>query len=585
MIEISNIALSLDDDALKDTQALGRAASQYLGIQSSGVSSCKILKRSVDARKKRDVHFVVTISAEIACAEQEDALLAQFADNPHVRKHVPYRSLDIVRVREKGNSGARPIIIGSGPAGLCAAYYLAEAGLRPIVYERGADVDTRIAQVEAFSKNGLLNENSNISFGEGGAGTFSDGKLATNIKDPYCAHILHWFVNAGAPSEILWQAKPHIGTDRLVHVVKNLRKNIIDAGGEFFFGKQLTGLRFDRGRLHGIEVTDISSGHVCEQEATQLILAIGHSARDTFKLLDDSGVYLEQKSFSLGVRIEHLQASINHVQYGEASRHPALGAADYRLVTHLPKGRSVYTFCMCPGGEVVCSSNEPDALAVNGMSRYARDGRNANSALLVEVGPEDFGDAHPLAGIAFQRKWEQAAYRVGSSAGIDYQAPAQSVGSFLSGSASKPSPSVQPSYARGVVWSDLHRVLPAFVCSSIHDALPIFGRKLQGFDDPGAVMTGVETRSSSPVRIKRGSDAQAFQGPKSSAIVEYNENKRAALVVGKEFVKQGELLPQGNSGIYPCGEGAGYAGGIMSSAVDGLRAAEALVILVGARTK
>ena len=413
-----------------------------------------------------------------------------------------------------------------------------------------------------------MDARTNIQFGEGGAGTFSDGKLTTNVKSPLLPHVLCWFVDAGAPEEILWKAKPHIGTDLLVEVVRTLRRQIEEAGGEVRFHAQLDGIRFEDGAVAAALVrdtrgsgstggrdagSDARSGELEEIPARRIVLACGHSARDTFELLFDEGLRMEQKPFSMGVRIEHLQRSIDRAQYGKAAGHPALGAADYKLAVHLPDGRGVYTFCMCPGGQVVCAASEEEGVCVNGMSRFARDGRNANSAVLVGVGPEDFDGDHPLAGVELQRRIEHAAYAAALAAGgSPYQAPAQTVGDFLAGESSTGPAAgkraVHPTYARGVAWCDLRECLPSFVADAIAEALPLLDRRLRGFADPAAVMTGVEARSSSPVRIVREDDFQAHL----------------------------PQTPDVPSGLYPCGEGAGYAGGITSAAIDGLRVALAI---------
>lgn len=604
MLEISNLALPLDA-GLEGKQAeklVRRAAARALNIPPNDITEIRLLKRSVDARKKHDVHFVATLGVELAggvkaeAAAIEAAALRKGAAN--VKAHRPYEPLRVPQVGDspQAQNEPRPIVVGTGPAGLFCALYLARAGLRPLVVERGAAVDERMAAVDAFNAGEPLDPHTNIQYGEGGAGTFSDGKLTTNIKSPWAQHVLHLFVEAGAPEEILWQAKPHIGTDLLVDIVRNIRKQIEQAGGEVCFKTQLAALHFENGHLTQAEITQPEP--VTELiPASRVVLACGHSARDTFELVRDAGVHMEQKPFSVGVRIEHPQQLINRSQYGKAADHPALGAADYKLSMHLrpqkgeEQGRGVYTFCMCPGGEVVCAASEPEGVVVNGMSRFARDGQNANSALLVGVGPEDFDGEDPLAGIKLQREMEQAAYRTAIAAGGEpYQAPAQTVGDFLAHQAGGPSKQVKPTYARGVAWCDLHECLPPFVARAMEQALPQLDRRLHGFADPQAVLTGVETRSSSPVRIVRGKNMQAQLAATSAsdcaqvdaeARVQARPGTQVQAVPESSAVAEGQpanvVALEPETGLYPCGEGAGYAGGIMSAACDGLRVASALV--------
>lgn len=556
MLEISNLRLPLEAGLDGGCDRVRAAIAKALGIEARRIRSLRLLKRSVDARKKNDVHFVAAYAFDCSATAEEEAALASKGCRPpaRVKVHVPYEGYEPPRLTAPRVS-SRPVVVGTGPAGLFAAWALARAGACPLVVERGEDVESRLVSVARFDAGGALDPESNIQFGEGGAGTFSDGKLTTNIKNPRCKDVLRIFADAGAPEEILWQAKPHIGTDLLVGVVKRMREDIVAHGGEVRFETRFDGMELREGVLDSVVLTDRKTGISEKVEARRLVLACGHSARDTFEAVRDAGLSMERKPFSVGVRIEHPQKLIDRSQYGAAHDHPALGAADYKLAVHLENGRGVYTFCMCPGGEVVCAASEEGGVCVNGMSRFARDGENANAAVLVGVDDADLEGDDVLAGVALQRAMEHAAY---AAAGSSYAAPAQYVGDFLAGCPSAgPIPgAVEPTYARGVSWCDLHEVLPPFVSRSLEAALPLFDRRIRGFASKGAVMTGVETRSSSPVRIVR------------------SKKGMQALLAGECAEPS---CVEASTGVYPCGEGAGYAGGIMSAAVDGLRVAEALI--------
>ena len=525
MLRIANLKAPLGFGDLKIF------ATDALKIPQNAVLDARLHKKSVDARDKSDVHFVLSLDVEFAPGFRFDERRLPRGASAAKPEQSAYRPPDI------SSLSGRPMVVGLGPAGLFAALTLARAGAKPIVLERGRPVDLRARDVNAFWRGGALDPSSNVQFGEGGAGAFSDGKLTTGISDPRCGFVLRTLFEHGAPEEILYLSKPHVGTDRLPAVVKSIREKILRLGGEVLFETRLAELVVESGRVVAANLEN--NGEIREVQAENVVLAVGHSARDTFTALYAAGVPMRAKPFSIGARIEHPQKLIDRAQYGASAEHPLLGAADYKLSARLPGGRGVYTFCMCPGGQVVAAASEPGGVVTNGMSRFARDGVNANSALLVDVRPEDYG-GNPLEGIAFQRRWERAAFQAG---GGDYRAPAQLAGDFLKGERSKGARSVTPSYQPGVLFGSLDGCLPDFALRAMRDALPLLDRRLAGFAHPDAVLTGVETRSSSPLSIPRGQDFMS------------------------------EIV-----GLYPCGEGAGYAGGIMSAAVDGVRCAEALIL-------
>ena len=525
-------------------QLLLKRTGRRLRLPSGSLRKIRIAKESLDAREKPDVYRV--FSVDVLDSEFEPEELLAEARRAHVKAVAV--TVEPVAFPEKlrlPDGASRPVIAGFGPCGIFAALTLAKAGLKPVVLERGAAMDERVAAVETFWNEGVLDPRTNVQFGEGGAGSFSDGKLTTGTKDPVHRLILQTFVDAGADPDILYKQHPHVGTDVLRTVVVNLRHQIEALGGEVRFRTQLTGLKIADGALQAVEILT-PDGTAETIETDTLLLALGHSARDSFAMLYGQGLQMEQKQFSMGVRIEHPQKAIDMAQLAADHEDLGVGAAEYKLSVRTKAGRGVYTFCMCPGGSVVASASEEGGLCTNGMSLRARDGENANSGLLVDVRPEDFGSSHPLAGVEFQRKYERLAFEAGGS---DYKAPAQRVGDFLGvkNDTLYLSPCdilPRPTYRPGVKWTDLHKCLPDFVSRSLEEALPMLGRKLKGFDAPEAVMTGIEARSSSPVRIKR--DAQ-----------------------GLALASQEESI----AGIYPAGEGAGYAGGIMSAAADGYHAA------------
>jgi uncharacterized FAD-dependent dehydrogenase len=521
-------------------EALAAAAAERLGVSIEAILDLKVARRAHDARRKAAILMIYSVDVAV---RREGDILARLAGDVRVGP-APDTTYQFV-ARASGREARRPVVIGAGPCGLFAGLLLAQMGFRPIILDRGKAVRERTRDTWGLWRRGLLDTQSNAQFGEGGAGTFSDGKLYSQIKDPrhLGRKVLTAFVEAGAPPEILTEAHPHIGTFRLVTMVERLRARIEDLGGEYRFGNQVTDLALTTGPdgRRAVQGVILASGE--RIDADHVALAIGHSARDTFQRLFDLGVHLEAKPFSLGARIEHPQSLIDRAKFGTNAGHPDLGAADYRLSHACSGGRTVYSFCMCPGGTVVAAASEPGRLVTNGMSQYSRNERNANAALVVDITPEVDFPGHPLAGVELQRRWEERAFVAG---GGTYAAPAQRLGDFLAGRPSTGLGRVIPSYKPGVRPADLADCLPAYVVEAIREALPVFGRRIPGFDDPDAVLTGVETRTSSPVRVTRGEDFQSL-------------NTR---------------------GLFPAGEGAGYAGGILSSAVDGIRVAEAMAISI-----
>jgi len=507
-------------------ELLRKRAARALGVRPGALGELEIVRQSIDARDKHSVHYVYTVETSMP----NEASLVRSAPGRGVSltERVPYA---FPAVRRK--SPLPPVVVGMGPAGLFAALFLARNGLPCVILERGQDIDRRTLDVEKFWATGALDESSNVQFGEGGAGSFSDGKLTTGTHDPRISAVLDALVEAGAPADVKYSHKPHIGTDLLREVVKTIRKELISLGCDIRFGHRLTGLTVSGGTLAGAEVEGPQGRYLLATDA--LILAPGHSARDTFAMLREAGVPMEQKKFAIGVRIEHRQRDISFHQYGSAWE--KLPPSDYKLSCHLPSGRSAFTFCVCPGGQVVAAASQMGGVVTNGMSRRARDGENINGGLLVGVGPEDFSGDDVLSGVRFQEQWERAAFRLGGG----FRAPAQRVEDFLKSRPSEGPGGILPTYRPGVAWTDLSSCLPDYVTGTLAQALPLLDRKLHGFAAPDAVLTGVETRSSSPVRILRDGDCQ-------SAL----------------------------RGLYPCGEGAGYAGGIVSAAVDGIRVAEAV---------
>lgn len=524
MIRINNIKVPLEFDFSN----LSIYMIKKYRLSENEIHSIKLSKKSVDARKKDDIHFVISVDID---AENEKNNLKKCKNGQIIEKY-KYR-IKKVSLPEK-----RPVIVGFGPAGIFAALVLALSGAKPIVLERGGDVDSRQRAVETFWSTSKIDTNCNVQFGEGGAGTFSDGKLTTGINDKRISFVLETFVKFGAPEEILYLAKPHIGTDNLRIVIKKIREYIISLGGEIKFNCKFTDFELENGKISKVKFEDEFSESSIETD--NLILALGHSSRDTFEMLYNKKISMSQKNFSMGVRIEHLRSDINKAMYGKFYNHKALKAADYKLSAHLKNGRGVYTFCMCPGGVVVAAASEKNRLAINGMSYYNRDAENSNSAVLVGINPENFGDSDPLAGMYLQREIEEKAFIAGGS---NYNAPVAAVGDFLENKLTTKLGKITPSYKPGYKFARPEEYLPDYICESLREGIKEFGKKIKGFDAPDAVLTGIESRSSSPIRINRNEELQSV-----SAV-----------------------------GVFPCGEGAGYAGGIMSAAVDGIKCAEKII--------
>lgn len=519
MIRINNIKIRKN----LSNEEVYHIAINKNNIDKNDILEWHISKKSIDARKKTDVHYIYSIDLKVK-------------DESKYKKFDKIKEFHMPEIKINNINSKNVIIVGAGPSGLFSALTLVQNGLYPIIIEQGDCVETRKKTVENFLKNGKLNTLSNVQFGEGGAGTFSDGKLTTGINSPFCKKVLQEFVNFGAPKEILYLSKPHIGTDNLIYIIKNIREYIISKGGTFLFNTKVIDFKIENEKIksvyckHNENIQEISTNNV--------ILAIGHSSRDTFKTLYENGVKMEKKNFSVGVRIEHLQEEINKAQYGEATN-LKLPPADYKLAYHSSSGRSCYTFCMCPGGTVMASSSEKNTIVTNGMSNFLRDGKNANSALLVNIVPEDFKGSSPLTGIDFQKNLEEKAFYLGGS---NYFAPIQRVEDFMCNKKSEFIGHIKPTYLPGVTLSNLNDIFPNFISDTLKEGIKYFDTKLNGFANPDSILTGVETRSSSPVRILRN-----------------------------------EKLVSNISGLYPCGEGAGYAGGIMSAAVDGIKCAIAVL--------
>ncbi len=533
MLRLTELKLPLDHDPA----ALRAAVLNKLSIRDAELLSLTVFRRGYDARKRGNIQLVYTVDIHTT---HDDALREQFSRDPHIAltPNMTYRLPAAAPMHFGARSGERPLVIGFGPCGLFIALILAEAGYKPIVLERGKAVRERTQDTWGLWRERELNPESNVQFGEGGAGTFSDGKLYSQVKDPRFLgrKVLNEFVEAGAPEEILYVSKPHIGTFRLVSMIQQMRAKIIALGGEIRFSQHVTDFLLEDGAVRGVQLADGS-----RLISSCVALAIGHSARDTFRNLQKNGVFIEAKPFSIGFRVEHPQSDIDRARFGAQAGHPMLGAADYKLVHHAKNGRDVYSFCMCPGGTVVAATSEAGRVVTNGMSQYSRNERNANAAVVVGITPADFPSTDPLAGIALQEALEERAYSLGGS---NYDAPAQLVGDFLANRASTQLGDVEPSYQPGVHLTQLAGLLPDWATEAIREAMPAFARQLRGYDRPDAIFTAVETRTSSPIRITR--DRNTYQ----------SLNTR---------------------GLFPAGEGAGYAGGILSAAIDGIEVAEAMV--------
>ena len=530
MIRLTEIKLPLNH-APED---LTTAITTKLKISAEQMASFVMFKRGYDARNKRNIQLIYTLDITLTDSNLANDLLVQFASDNHV-KATPDTSYKYVSEAPE-NLTERPVVIGFGPCGLLAGLTLAQMGFKPIIIERGNEVRQRTKDTFGFWRQRQLNTESNVQFGEGGAGTFSDGKLYSQVKDPnhYGRKVMTEFVKAGAPDEILFVSKPHIGTYKLVTMVEKMRAEIIALGGEVRFATRVDDLHITDSKVTGVT---LNSGETIK--TNHVIFAVGHSARDTFQMIHDKGVYIEAKPFSIGFRIEHKQSAIDEARFGDNAGNDILGAADYKLVHHCKNGRSVYSFCMCPGGTVVAAASEEGRVVTNGMSQYSRNERNANSAIVVGIDPERDYPNHPLAGIELQRQLETLAFELG---GKDYSAPAQTIGDFLKGKPNSELGDVKPSYTPGITLTDLSKALPDFAIDAIREAIPAFNKKIQGFSSDDGLLTGVETRTSSPISIKRNKDFQSIN----------------------------------TKGLFPAGEGAGYAGGILSAGIDGIKVAEAV---------